>query len=79
MPSEETCAKEWKKLGYSSASACRNYKKPAKTQKAGTSPKEELSRTRKGLASAHGGVTGPIKGMGKKLKKGLRRTPPKPY
>ena len=79
MPDKKTCAKEWKILGYSSVAACIDYKKPAKTQKAGPSPKEELSRTTSGLASAHGGVTGPIRGMGKKLKKGLRRTPPKPY
>ena len=79
MPDKKTCAKEWKKLGYSSVAACIDYKKPAETQKAGTSPEEEFSRTGKGLASAHGGVTRPIRGMGKKLKKGARRTPPKPY
>ena len=42
MPDKETCAKEWKKLGYSSAAACRNYK--PKTQKAGTSAKDEQSK-----------------------------------
>ena len=44
MPSKTKCAKEWKKLGYSSESACRGYKKPAKTQKAGTSAKEEQDK-----------------------------------
>jgi len=44
MPDKKTCAKEWKKLGYSSVTACRNYKKPAKTQKAGTSAKEQQDK-----------------------------------
>ena len=44
MPDKKTCAKEWKKLGYSSAAACRNYKEPAKTQKAGTSSKAEQDK-----------------------------------
>ena len=39
MPSKAKCAKEWKKLGYSSVSACIDYK--PKTQKAGTSAKAE--------------------------------------
>ena len=42
MPSKEKCAKEWKKLGYSSAAACRDYK--PKTQKAGTSSKAEQDK-----------------------------------
>ena len=42
MPSKAKCAKEWKKLGYSSAAACRNYK--PKTQKAGTSSKQEQDK-----------------------------------
>ena len=44
MPSKTKCAKEWKKLGYSSAADCMNYKKPAKTQKAGTSAKEQQDK-----------------------------------
>ena len=44
MPSKTKCDKDWKKLGYSSAAACRNYKKPAKTQKASTSAKEQLDQ-----------------------------------
>ena len=44
MPSKTKCAKEWKKLGYSSIADCIDYKKPAKTQKAGTSAKEEQDK-----------------------------------
>ena len=44
MPSKAKCDKDWKKLGYSSAAACKNYKKPAKAQKAGTSAKEQRSK-----------------------------------
>jgi len=39
MPDKKTCAKEWKKLGYSSVADCIDYK--PKTKKAGTSSKAE--------------------------------------
>tara|TARA_R100001082_G_scaffold42170_1_gene22460 strand:- start:21680 stop:22021 length:342 start_codon:yes stop_codon:yes gene_type:complete len=44
MPSKTKCDKDWKKLGYTSAAACKNYKKPAKPQKAGTSSKQEQDK-----------------------------------
>ena len=43
MPSKDKCAKEWKKMNYESMEDCMNYGK-SKTQKAGTSAKEELDR-----------------------------------
>ena len=51
MPSKEKCAKEWKKLGYSSAAACRNYK--PKTQKAGTSSESEQNKVGKDMAKSN--------------------------
>ena len=48
-------------------------------QEAGTSPKEELARTRSDLAYAHGGVKSPIRGKGKIIKKGVRRQGSKAY
>ena len=43
MPSKEKCAKEWKKMNYESMEDCMNYGK-AKTQKAGTSAKEQQDK-----------------------------------
>ena len=44
MPSKEICDKDWKKLGYSNAAACKDYKKPAKPQKASTSAKKQIDQ-----------------------------------
>ena len=42
MPSKAKCDKDWKKLGYSSATACKNYK--PETQKARTSAEQEQDK-----------------------------------
>ena len=52
MPSKAKCNKDWKKLGYSSAAACRNYKKPAKAQEAKTSAKEQQSKVGMDIAKS---------------------------
>lgn len=46
MPSKAKCKMGWKKMGYKSMSDCMSYgeKKMGKTQKAGTSAKEEQNR-----------------------------------
>tara|TARA_R100000234_G_scaffold46587_2_gene27788 strand:+ start:6389 stop:6592 length:204 start_codon:yes stop_codon:yes gene_type:complete len=44
-----------------------------KTQKSDTSSIEEQKRVRYDMAASHGSVSHPIKGKGKKIKKGVRR------
>ena len=51
MPSKNKCAKEWKQMNYKSMEDCMSYGKP-KTQKAGTSAKEQNDKVGWDLAEA---------------------------